>query len=167
MKSLQSFEIKADDDDSRWMRLALKEAAKAEQKGEVPIGAIVVHEGRVVARAHNTREYKKDPMGHAEFRALEKAARKLGRWRLENCTLYVTLEPCTMCAGACVLSRVSRVVYGAHDKKAGAVESLYQILSDKRLNHRPVVRSGFLEQECGDLLKKFFANLRNAKKTKQ
>lgn len=154
-------------DDAYWMRLALKEAQKAGSKSEVPIGAIVVHENKVIARAHNLRESKKDPLGHAELRVLEKAAKKLGRWRLENCTLYVTLEPCTMCAGACVLSRVSKVVYGATDPKAGAAESLYKILSDPRLNHRPELKSGVLKDECGELLSVFFKSLRQKIKSKK
>ncbi|MGE0634703.1 MAG: tRNA adenosine(34) deaminase TadA [Pseudobdellovibrionaceae bacterium] len=152
--------------DAYWMGLALKEAHKAKKKAEVPIGAVVIHEGRVIARAHNLRETTQDPFGHAEFRALEKASKKLGRWRLENCSLYVTLEPCVMCAGACVLSRVSKVFYGAHDPKAGAAHSLYHILSDTRLNHRPQLKSGLLADECSQLLTTFFKELRIEKKTK-
>lgn len=146
--------------DEQWMRLALDEARRAESYGDVPVGAVIVCEGEVVGRGANARERDQDPLAHAETIALREASAKLGRWRLSGATLYVTLEPCTMCAGALVLARVDRVVYGASDPKAGAVESLYQVLGDTRLNHRPLVTNGILAEECRDLLKIFFAGRR-------
>ncbi|MBI4932322.1 MAG: nucleoside deaminase [Actinobacteria bacterium] len=139
------------------MRLALAEAAAAELHGDVPIGAVVVRDGVVVARRHNERELTGDPTAHAEVLALRDAAAQVGHWRLLDCTLYVTLEPCVMCAGALVNSRIGAVVYGATDPKAGAVESLYHVCADDRLNHRPPVEGGVLADECGLLLKAFFA----------
>ncbi len=153
--------------DPRFMSMALEEARKAEALGEVPVGAVVVldhdpltnltlDEPQWVSSAHNLRETAHNPVAHAELLAIEAAAKKLGRWRLSGCTLYVTLEPCVMCSGAIVLSRVDRVVYGADDPKAGAVKSLYGILSDERLNHRPEVVSGVMAPECSEILKNFF-----------
>jgi tRNA(adenine34) deaminase len=139
------------------MRLALAEAAAAEVHGDVPIGAVVVRDGVVIASRHNERELTGDPTAHAEVLALRDAASHVGHWRLLDCTLYVTLEPCIMCAGALVNSRIGAVVYGATDPKAGAVESLYHVCADDRLNHRPPVESGVLADECGRLLKAFFA----------
>lgn len=140
------------------MRLALEEAALAPEHGDVPIGAVVVGpDGAVLARGHNERERYGDPTAHAEVIALRRAAEVLGSWRLEGCTLVVTLEPCTMCAGALVLARVDRLVYGAVDEKAGAVGSLWDVVRDRRLNHRPEVQSGVLEAECGAVLREFFA----------
>jgi len=145
-------------DDDALMRLALAEAARAPEHGDVPIGALVVSAtGEVVAVAHNERELVGDPTAHAEVLALRRASDVLGSWRLEGCTLVVTLEPCTMCAGALVLARVDRVVYGAVDDKAGAVGSLWDVVRDRRLNHRPQVRGGVLDEECGALLRDFFA----------
>jgi tRNA(adenine34) deaminase len=144
-------------DDLRFMTLALTLAEEAGARGEVPVAAVLVENGIVVATSANEKERAIDPLGHAEIRVIRDAAAKLGRWRLIGCTLYVTLEPCVMCAGAIVHSRLDRIVYGAKDAKAGAVESLYQILSDARLNHRPQVVSGVLANECGDILSKFFA----------
>jgi tRNA(adenine34) deaminase len=139
------------------MRLALEEAAAARTHDDVPVGAVVLGaDGTVLARAHNEREATGDPTAHAEVLALRAAARTLGRWRLDGCTLVVTLEPCTMCAGAIVLSRVTRVVYGAVDEKAGAAGSLWDVLRDRRLNHRPEVLSGVLAADSGALLKEFF-----------
>lgn len=143
-----------------YMRQALEEAEHARAAGDVPVGAIVVHEGRVVARAHNTREALFDPAGHAEINALREAARLLGRWRLHACTLYVTLEPCPMCAGLIVNARLGRVVLGAMDPKAGAVGSLYRIADDPRLNHRARIVAGVLGDECGHMLASFFRRLR-------
>jgi tRNA(adenine34) deaminase len=148
--------------DQQFMRAALREADLAAAEGEVPVGAIVVHEGSVIATAHNQRETLHDPTAHAEMIALTQAAAGLGSWRLSGCTLYVTLEPCPMCAGAIVNARVPRVVYGATDPKAGAVESLYTLLTDPRLNHASAVTRGVLEQECGDLLRQFFRARRKA-----
>jgi tRNA(adenine34) deaminase len=142
------------------MRRALELAAVAAGKGEVPVGAVLVHENAVIAEAYNERETRPSALAHAEISVIEEGCRKLGRWRLSGCTLYVTLEPCVMCAGALVQARVDRVVYGARDAKAGAVESLYQVLADSRLNHRPVVAGGVLGEECGKLLTEFFRGRR-------
>ena len=139
------------------MTVALAEARAAAEHGDVPIGAVVVRDGQVIARRHNERELTGDPTAHAEVLALRDAATVVGHWRLLDCTLYVTLEPCVMCAGALVNSRIGAVVYGATDPKAGAVASLYEICADSRLNHRPPVRGGVLADECGALLKAFFA----------
>lgn len=139
------------------MRLALAEAAEALDAGEVPVGAVVVDaEGSVLGRGHNGREAMADPTAHAEVVALRRAAAARGHWRLTGCTLVVTLEPCTMCAGALVLSRVDRVVLGAWDPKAGAVGSLWDVVRDRRLNHRPEVVTGVLEEESATLLQEFF-----------
>lgn len=143
-------------EDEFHMRNALRLAAQAGVQGEVPVGALLVCDGAVVARAFNERESKTSALAHAELTCIAEACRRLGRWRLTGCTLYVTLEPCLMCAGAIVQSRLDRVVYGAPDPKAGAVESLYEVLADTRLNHRPQVRSGVLSEECGRLLTEFF-----------
>ncbi len=139
------------------MRLAIAEAQVATAHDDVPIGAVVLRNGEVIARRHNERERTGDPTAHAEVLALRDAAEVVGHWRLLDCTLYVTLEPCVMCAGALVNSRIGRVVYGATDPKAGAVESLYHVCADERLNHRPPVTAGVLADECGALLKAFFA----------
>jgi tRNA(adenine34) deaminase len=142
------------------MRLAIDLAKEAKALGEVPVGAVVVHEGKVIAKAFNLRETLEDPTAHAERIALTLAGRALGTWRLDGCSLYVTLEPCAMCAGAIVLSRIQRLVYGAVDPKAGACESLFRIVSDPRLNHRPDVQRGMLAEECGELLRTFFRERR-------
>jgi len=142
--------------DIGYMRRALALAAQAAALGEVPVGAVIVGESGVIAEAYNERETLPSALAHAELTALRTACEKLGRWRLSGCTLYVTLEPCVMCAGALVQARVDRVVYGARDPKAGAVESLYQVLSDSRLNHRPEVVGGVLADECSSVLSAFF-----------
>lgn len=142
------------------MRQALALADQAAAQGEVPVGALIVHENQVIAMAYNEREGLPSALAHAEILALERATKALGRWRLSGCSLYVTLEPCVMCAGALVQARVDRVIYGAKDPKAGAVESLYQILSDTRLNHRPAVTGGILAEECGQKLSEFFKSRR-------
>jgi tRNA(adenine34) deaminase len=151
--------------DARWlsaMRDALDEAAAALSTGDVPIGAVVLGaDGSVLGRGHNVREALGDPTGHAEIVALRSAAAARGEWRLEGCTLVVTVEPCTMCAGAAVLSRVERVVFGAFDEKAGAVGSLWDVVRDRRLNHRPEVIAGVLAAESKDLLSAFFAGQRD------
>lgn len=147
----------------KWMQIALQEARLAYDEGEVPVGAILVRNNELLARNHNRREKNSSATAHAEILVIEEANQKLGAWRLNECTLYVTLEPCVMCAGAMVNSRVSTVVYGCKDPKAGAVESLYQVLSDQRLNHRPQVLSGVLADEAGRILKRFFLQLRNKK----
>jgi tRNA(adenine34) deaminase len=146
--------------DDHFMRLALREAERALEHEDVPIGAVVVRAGEVVAAAHNERELRQDPSAHAEITALREAARAAGTWRVLDAVLYVTLEPCAMCAGAIVLARVPRVVYGASDPKAGACGSVIDILGEPRLNHRPEVAGGLLAQECGALLSDFFASRR-------
>jgi tRNA(adenine34) deaminase len=140
-----------------FMRVALREAHRALEHADVPIGAVVVRDGEVIAAAHNEREVRADPTAHAELLALREAARALGGWRVLDTVLYVTLEPCAMCAGAIVLARVPRVVYGASDPKAGAAGSVLDVLGERRLNHRPEVAGGLLAQECGALLSEFFA----------
>jgi tRNA(adenine34) deaminase len=146
--------------DERFMREALREAEKAAEEDEVPVGCVVVRQGRVIGRAHNQRERLKDPTAHAEMLALTQAAASVGDWRLEDAAMYVTLEPCPMCAGALVLARVQRLVFGAEDPKAGACGTLYDIVRDPRLNHRMEVVSGILAAECSGLLKAFFARRR-------
>jgi tRNA(adenine34) deaminase len=143
-----------------FMRRALEEARAALAEDEVPIGAVIVRDGRVIAAAHNQREQLRDPTAHAEMMAITQAAAAIGDWRLERCTLYVTLEPCAMCAGAIVLARLPRVVFGASDPKAGAVTTLYRLLDDVRLNHRAEATGGILSTECGQLLTDFFAKKR-------
>lgn len=146
------------------MHLAIEEALKAEGVGEVPIGAVIVREnGEIISRAHNLRETSLDPTAHAEIIAIREAAKKLGNWRLANVALYVTLEPCAMCVGAIILSRIKRVIFGARDPKAGAIVSIYNIGVDGRLNHRVEIEEGVLRDECADLLKRFFENLRAEK----
>lgn len=144
-----------------WMRAAIAEARAAEQGEDVPVGAVVVDSsGAIIGRGHNVREATGDPTGHAEVVALREAAAARGEWRLDGCTLVVTLEPCTMCAGALVLARVDRLVFGAQDAKAGAVGSLWDVVRDRRLNHRPEVVSGVLAPDCADLLTEFFRSRR-------
>jgi tRNA(adenine34) deaminase len=146
--------------DDYFMRLALREAERALEHEDVPIGAVVVHEGEVIATGHNERELRQDPTAHAEVIALRDASRALGTWRLLDAVLYVTLEPCAMCAGALVLARVARVVYGAEDPKAGACGSVLDVTGEQRLNHRPVVGGGLLAVESAELLTGFFATRR-------
>ena len=143
--------------DEYFMRLALREATAALEHDDVPIGAVIVRDGEVIGAGHNEREVRSDPTAHAELLALRAAARALGSWRVLDAVLYVTLEPCAMCAGAIVLARVPRVVFGAHDPKAGAAGSVLNVLDVPQLNHRPQVESGLLEEECADLLRRFFA----------
>jgi tRNA(adenine34) deaminase len=153
-----------DEGDERGMRLALGEAAQAAMRGEVPVGAVVLLGGQVIGAGSNARESAQDPTAHAEIVALRQAAARIGSWRLCGATLYVTQEPCLMCAGAIVNARVERLVYGCPNPKAGAVRTLYQVVEDVRLNHRVVVRAGVLAQECGALLTMFFENLRARKR---
>ncbi len=148
----------------KWMEIALQEARLAFAEGEVPVGAVLVRNNELIARNHNRRENNNSATAHAEILVIEEGNRQLGAWRLSECTLYVTLEPCVMCAGAMVNSRVATVVYGCRDPKAGAVESLYQILGDQRLNHRPEVVVGVFAEESSAVLKTFFAELRSSKK---
>jgi tRNA(adenine34) deaminase len=147
-------------DDIYFMTIALEEAKKAFEKAEAPIGAIVVKDNEIISRGHNLRESLQDPTAHAELLAIRDAAAKLGRWRLTDCTVYVTLEPCAMCAGAMVLARIKRLVYGASDPKAGAVGSLMNVLSYEKLNHQVDVESGIMEKECGGILSDFFLSRR-------
>jgi tRNA(adenine34) deaminase len=146
--------------DEYFMRLALREAERAMEHDDVPIGAVIVHEGEVLATGRNEREERQDPTAHAEVLALREAAEKLGSWRVLDSVLYVTLEPCAMCAGAIVLARIPRVVFGAWDPKAGAAGSVLDILAQPQLNHRPEVAGGLLAEECGGLLSSFFASRR-------
>jgi tRNA(adenine34) deaminase len=148
-------------DDERWMQVALDAARRAPEHGDVPVGAVIVGpDGLELARAHNLREQDADPTAHAELVAIREAARRRGQWRLDGCTLFVTLEPCAMCAGALVNARVSRLVFGALDPKAGAVVSLFEIGRDTRLNHRLTVEGGVLASESVELLRAFFGALR-------
>jgi len=151
---------KRKDEDIYFMRIALAEADAALRDGEVPVGAVLVKEGELVKRSHNLRESSKDPSAHAEILALRAGAEKSDSWRVSGTTLYVTKEPCIMCAGAMINARISRLVYGCRDPKAGGVDSLYNILGDNRLNHRVEVTSGVLDAECSLLLKKFFRERR-------
>lgn len=148
-------------EDQKWMRVALTEAERAYEEGEVPVGAVVIQEGRILGRGHNRIERLHDPTAHAEMIAISAAAESLGYPRLNEASIYVTIEPCTMCAGAIVLARLKRLVYGAKDPKTGACGSLYDITSDSRLNHRVEVVSGVLEAECSQLLSDFFKKLRS------
>lgn len=146
--------------DEHFMRLAIREAERALEHDDVPIGAVIAHGGEAIAVAHNERELRQDPTAHAETLALREAAERLGSWRVLESVLYVTLEPCAMCAGAIVLARVPRVVYGAGDPKAGACGSVLDVTGERRLNHRPDVVGGLLALECGALLSEFFASRR-------
>lgn len=147
--------------DADFMRLAIEGAKAAFDEGEVPVGAVVVLDGKIIAQAQNKRESTFDPTAHAEILALREASQKVQNWRLSEASLYVTKEPCVMCAGAMLNSRLGRVVFGCSDSKGGAVKSLYQLLSDIRLNHRVEIVAGVLEEECSDLLKRFFEGLRH------
>ncbi len=153
--------------DQDYMEMALEEAKKAEVLGEVPIGAIIVHQDEVIATAFNLREKLQTTTSHAEMLAIDKANQVIGSWRLEDCTLYVTLEPCPMCAGAILQSRITRVVYGAKDEKAGCAGSLFNLLEDERFNHQVEVSAGVLEEESSQLLSDFFKQLRLKKKNKK
>jgi tRNA(adenine34) deaminase len=148
--------------DQRYMQEAVRLAAEALESDDVPVGALVVKGGRVIGRGWNQREHLQDPTAHAEMLALTAAAQAVGHWRLEGCTLYATLEPCPMCAGAIVLARVPRVVFGAYDEKAGACETLYRITTDPRLNHRAETLGGVLAEPCAELLRAFFRRKRAA-----
>ncbi len=150
-----------------YMKQALKQAEKAFAKDEVPVGAIIVKDGKIIARAHNLREKTKDPTAHAEILAIKKAAKKLSGWRLLDCTLYVTLEPCPMCSGACVNARIKEIVFGAYDPKAGYCGSLHNTAEDTSLNHNMIITSGILEDQCAQILKDFFANKRNKREAEK
>jgi len=155
------------DADRLFMKQALEEAQQAALLGEVPIGAVLVYEGKIIARAHNLRETTQNATTHAELLVIQEACKKIGSWRLEDTTLYVTLERCPMCAGAILQSRVPRVVYGARDQKAGCVDSLYHLLNDERFNHECDVTEGILAEECGQILTDFFKALRDRKKAEK
>ena len=150
--------------DETYMKEALDEAKKAMEKGEIPVGAVVVLGGEVIGRGHNLREATGDPTAHAEMLALREAARAIGHWRLIGCTLYVTLEPCPMCAGAVINARVDRVCFGAFDPKAGCCGTLYDLTGERKFNHHPDVAGGVLNDECAALLKEFFSKRRAAQK---
>lgn len=146
-----------------FMKLAIAAAKKAEEINEVPIGAVIVKDGKVVATAYNLREVDQRAIAHAELLAIDQACKNLNTWRLTNCTLYVTLEPCSMCAGAVIQSRIDRVVFGAKDPKGGCVGSIYNLLTEPRFNHQCDIEGGVLEEECGQLLSSFFRKLRKKK----
>ncbi len=152
------------DADDRFMRVAIEAAGIAEENGDVPIGAVIVYENQIIGKAYNQREQLKDPTAHAEIIALTQAAAFLESWRLNGCKMYVTLEPCPMCAGALVLARLDRLVYGCDDPKTGACKSLYNIVQDERLNHKLEVTSGVLEEQCREQLQEFFARRREENK---
>lgn len=150
--------------DASFMELALQYARHASQRGEVPVGAVVVHDDRIVGSGYNRREELQSPIVHAEILALDEASRELGSWRLTECDLYVTLEPCIMCAGAILQGRLRRIIFGCLDPKAGAVISLYRLCDDRRLNHQVPVAAGVLAEECATLLSEFFSSLREQKR---
>jgi len=150
-------------EDDQYMRIAIEQAKIAEENGDIPIGVVIVYKNQIIAKAYNQREQLKDPTAHAEIIALTQAAAAMESWHLNGCTIYVTLEPCPMCAGALVLARVDRLVYGCDDPKAGACKSLYNIVQDERLNHRLEVSCGVLREECSRLLQNFFQQRRNEK----
>ncbi len=147
-------------DDYYFMTRALKQAEVAYKKGEVPVGAVVVKDGKVIARGYNLRETTNDPTAHAELLAMKKASKKLNSWRLSGCTLYVTLEPCPMCSGVIVNSRIDRVVFGAYDQKAGCCTTLYHLCNDERFNHRAEILGGVMEEDCAKILSDFFKEKR-------
>jgi tRNA(adenine34) deaminase len=150
-------------DDLLFMKLAIEEAKKAEAIKEVPIGALIVKDGKIIAAAYNLRERDQRAVAHAELLAIDEACKKLNTWRLTGCTLYVTLEPCPMCAGAIIQSRVERVVFGASDPKAGCVGSIYNLLTEPKFNHQCEIVEGIMAKECGELLTSFFRDLRKKK----
>ncbi len=150
-----------------YMKEALREAEIAAQLGEVPIGAVIVHNGEIVGRGHNLTETRKDPTAHAEMEAIRQAAETLGGWRLPDCEMYVTCEPCSMCAGALIWSRMTKVCIGTMDPKAGACGSVFNILQEEKLNHQVEIETGVMEEECSRILKEFFAELRKSRKNRR
>ena len=144
----------------RFMKEALKEAKKAELIDEVPIGCVIVKNDKIIARGHNVRETKKTPLGHAEIIAISKASKKLNAWRLQDCDIYITLEPCIMCSGAIIQSRIRHIYYGAKDPKGGAIESSINVLEAKNINHHPEITSGILEEECSNIISEYFKRKR-------
>lgn len=153
--------------EEKWMRVAIEEALKAKEINEVPIGAVIVYRDEIIARAHNLRETKQNAVAHAELLAIEKACQVLGSWRLEDVELYVTLEPCPMCSGAIILSRIKKVIYGASDPKSGCAGTLMNLLQDERFNHQTEVQKGVLQDECSELLTTFFREIRERKKAER
>ena len=153
--------------DEYFMKEAIKEAKKAYQKNEVPVGAVVVKNNEIVARGHNIKETKKDTTKHAEIIAIQKASKKMNAWRLEDCTMYVTLEPCTMCAGAIIQARLKRLIIGTMDKKTGACGSVLNLIDDYEFNHKVELETGIMETECRQIMKDFFKELRKIKKNKK
>ncbi len=149
--------------DEKYMKIALKEAQKALEIGEVPVGAVIVMNGKIIARGHNKRESNHDPLAHAELIAIKKASRKLEAWRLNECELYVTLEPCPMCAGAIMLSRLNRVIFGAYDEKGGAIGPQFNLFEEKVVNHTPLITGGICLEECRTIIKDFFSKKRTKK----
>ena len=152
--------------EEKYMKEALKEAKKAYEKLEVPVGAVIVKDNKIIARAHNLKETKNDTTNHAEVLAIQKASKKLGAWRLNNCEMYVTLEPCSMCAGAIINSRINKIYIGALDEKTGAAGSVLNLFEDYKFNHKVEVEKGILKEECENILKNFFKELRKIKKDK-
>ena len=148
----------------KFMEEAIKEARKAHEKLEIPVGAVIVKEGKIIARAHNQKETKYDTTKHAEIIAIQKASKKLKSWRLIDCEMYVTLEPCSMCAGAIINARIKKIYIGASDEKTGAVGSVYNLFDDYKFNHKPEYEKGIKKEECEQMLKQFFKELRNLKK---
>ena len=154
------------DRNNKFMKEALKEAKKAYDKEEIPVGAVIVRDDKIIARGHNIKELKKDTTKHAEIIAIQKASKKMDAWRLEGCTLYVTLEPCAMCAGALIQSRIKKVVIGTIDKKTGACGSVLNLLEDYKFNHQVEIETGIMETECREILQQFFKELRKKKSKK-
>ncbi|MBQ8762199.1 MAG: tRNA adenosine(34) deaminase TadA [Clostridia bacterium] len=148
----------------KFMKIAYLEAEKARQEDEVPVGAVIVQDGKVLAKGHNKKNTKQNTIWHAEMVVIDKAQKKLKNWHLDGCELYVTLEPCPMCAGACINSRVKKIVFGAYDPKAGCCGSLYNLAEDKRFNHRPEVVGGVMEKQCANILTEYFKTKRGNKK---
>lgn len=151
------------DENIKFMKEALKEAKKSYQKDEIPVGAVIVKEGKIIARGHNIKETKTDPTKHAEIIAIQKASKKLQTWRLSGCTMYVTLEPCSMCAGSLIQARIDKVVIGTMDEKTGACGSVLNLLSDYKFNHTVQVETGIMQEECKKILQQFFKELRERK----
>ena len=147
----------------KYMKAAIREALKAEQIDEVPIGCVIVKDGKIVSRAHNLRETKQNPLGHAEILAIDKAAKKLKTWRLDGCDIYITLEPCIMCSGAIIQSRIKTIYYGAYDEKGGALGTSIDVLTAENINHHPVVHGGIMKEECSTLLTNYFKKKRKMK----
>ena len=155
-----------EDRNNKFMKEALKEAKKAYDKEEIPVGAVIVRDDKIIARGHNIKELKKDTTKHAEIIAIQKASKKMDAWRLEGCTLYVTLEPCAMCAGALIQSRIKKVVIGTMDKKTGACGSVLNLLEDYKFNHQVEIETGIMETECREILQQFFKEIRKKKSKK-